>query len=178
MFYFASNFLFDSFQTLFDLFENNIINWIGLVILLVYLWRKTMPQVFAARKERIESALRDAATARQEGQDFLVQQEQRLLNAKGEAEQILAEARAVAESMKAQIAEQTKADAQELSRKLEQEIVAQKQIALTELRSQAASAAIKLAESILPAAMTPSAKARLLSQFIEQLETVGGKNES
>ncbi len=51
-------------------FENNLINWLVLVVLLVILWNKVTPPMFAGRKEKIENSLREAAEAKAQGDAF------------------------------------------------------------------------------------------------------------
>lgn len=158
-----------------ELFANNLINWIVLVILLGILWAKVTPAMFASRKEQIETALREASAARQEGQNFLKEQEVKIANAEKDAEQILVEAKRVASEMRAQIANDTKAEAEEIRKKIEQQIASEKHQAVTEMRSQAATVAVRLAEATLPGAVSDTARKRLLGEFIQQVDTIGAK---
>lgn len=158
-------------EGLFKLFENNLINWLLLVGFLIYLWSKVTPGMFAARKEAIENALSEAEKAHKEGQEFLNQQKARIENAEHESEKILEDARKVAAEMKAEIAVQTENDAKALRERITQQIEAEKQQAFTEMKSRAATVAVRLAEATLPGAITSSAKSRLHAQFIDQLES-------
>lgn len=158
-----------------ELFANNLINWILLVFLLGVLWARVTPAMFASRKDRIESALREAEAARVEGQTFLKEQERKIENAEKDAEQILVEARRVAEEMRVQMAADTKTEAETLRKKIEQQIASERQQAITEMRSQAATVAVRLAEATLPGAVSDSARKRLLGEFIQQVDTIGAK---
>lgn len=158
---------------LFEIFENNLINWVVLVVLLVLLWQKIMPPVFEARRRKIEHALSEASRAKNEGEKFIAEQRARIENAEKEAEQILVEAKRVAEEMRQQIAEQSKKDAEDLHRKIEQQIATNRQMVITELRSQAATVAVRLAEASLPGAITSSVKQGLQERFISQLDQIG-----
>lgn len=157
-----------------ELFDSNLINWILLVAILAYMWARLTPGMFAARKERIESALEEASRAHQEGQEFLEEQKKRIENAEAESQKILDEARKVATEMKVEIAAQTESDAKYLRERITQQINAEKQQAFTEMKSRAAVVAVRLAEASLPGAITDSAKARLHNQFVDQLESGGG----
>jgi F-type H+-transporting ATPase subunit b len=156
-----------------DVFRNNLANWIVLVILVAILWSKNMPKAFADRRRKIQTALDEAARAKEEGAQFLSSQKQRIDNAEKEAEQILVEAKQVAERMKIDIAEQTKKDAVELEKKIEQTIQTHRQMVITELRSQAATVAVRIAEASLPGAITSNVKQGLQERFISQLDQVG-----
>lgn len=154
-------------------FHNNLINWIILAVLLTVLWNRVMPAIITSRKGKITAALSDAARSKQEAQSFLETQKQRIANAEKEADQILVEAKKVAEQMKQQIIEQSKKEAADLEVKLVQQIETQRQMAITELRSQAAIGAVRLAEASLPGAITPTVKQGLQDRFVSQLDTIG-----
>lgn len=156
------------------IFENNLINWLLLMAFLVYLWMKVTPAMFAGRKDAIETALKEAEQAHKDGQEFLNQQKTRIDNATHESEKILEDARKVASEMKAEIAAQTENDTKSLRERITQQISAEKQQAFTEMKSRAATVAVRLAEASLPGAITSSAKSRLHAQFVEQLETGKG----
>ncbi len=157
------------------LFENNLLNWALLVVLLVILWNRIMPAVFASRKDKIDSALKDATASRAEGQAFLLAQQERVSNASREAEQILVEAKSVAQQMKEQITQQTRHDGEDISRKTKQQIETEIQMAKAELRSQAAVVAMRLAEAALPGAITSSTRDKLQADFVKQLDSIEGK---
>lgn len=162
-------------EQLFEIFENNLINWLLLVAILVYMWVRLTPAMFAARKDKIEATLQEAEQAHKEGQEFLAQQKTRIENAEAESQKILDEAKRVASEMKAEIAVQTQSEEKYLRERITQQINAEKQQAFTEMKSRAAVVAVRLAEASLPGAITDSAKARLQNQFVEQLENGGGK---
>lgn len=158
-----------------ELFGNNVINWVLLLVFLGWLWARVTPSIFASRKERIENSLGEAEAAKKEAQSFLTQQEQRIANAEKEAEQILVDARKVADEMRTQIATETKTEAENIRKRIEQQVIAERQQAITEMRSQAATVAVRLAEATLPGALTETSRKRLLGEFIEQVETIGTK---
>lgn len=160
-------------EGLFQLFENNLINWVVLAIMVLVLWNKFMPGLFASRRKRIEEAFSRADREREEGQKFLAEQRTRIENAERDAEQILVDARRTAEQMKEQIAAQTTRDIAELHKKIDQQIATHRQMVIQELRSQAATVAVRIAEASLPGAITPNVKNGLQDRFIAQLDSLG-----
>ena len=160
-----------------EFFENNLINWLILAAILVFMWNKYMPGIFEARRKKIEQSLDDAARARKEGNDFLLEQKQRIDNAAREAENILLEANQVAAQMKQQFTEETKKDAKALEQKIEQQIATHRQMVITELRSSAATVAVRLAEASLPGAITDKVKHGLQERFLNQLDSAGGASK-
>ena len=157
------------------LFSNNLINWILLMVILAYMWAKITPGIFAARKERIDAQLNEAEQARREGQEFLKKQEAIIANAEEETKKILEEAKSAAATMAADIKKQSEVEEKSLKERIEQQIKAEQQQAITEMRSRAATVAVRLAEASLPGAITDSAKSRLHNQFVDQLESGGIK---
>lgn len=157
---------------LFGLFENNLVNWVLLAGLLIWMCTKSLPGVFAAREKSINNAIDEAKKSREEGEAFLKAQKQKVANAEKEAEHILVEAREMADQMKAQIDEETAREILSLEQKVEQQIASERQIAITELRRTASRAAIALAEASLKDALNEDAKKRLMDEFVDQLEAV------
>ena len=156
-----------------EIFSNNLINWILLVVILVYMWMRLTPGVFAAREEAIKNALGEAERARAEGEKFRIEQEARVQNAEIEATKILEEAKKVAADMAADLKNSTSVETESLRKRIDEQIEAEKRLAITEMRSRAATVAVRLAEASLPGAITSSSKSRLLKQFVDQLETDG-----
>ena len=161
-----------------SLFENNVINWIVLVIGVVYLWNKNVPKMFKARAEAIEASLADAAQAKKQGAEYLAEQEKRIANAEQEAQKILSEAKQVAAEMKQQMEAQTAKDLADLRTKMEQQIANERQLCVTQLKEVAARASITLTEQVLPTLLDEKAKARLLTQFMEQLDKEANQGTS
>lgn len=152
-------------------FENNLINWLLLVVGIIFLWQKYTPPMFAGRKQNIETSLKDAALAKEQGEQFLKEQEEKVANAEKEFAGILAEAKKLAAELKTQLEQQTTKDIADLRHKLDNQIANERLVAVSEMRSAAARAAIKLTEQSLPSLMNDSVKSKLLNQFMEQLDS-------
>jgi F-type H+-transporting ATPase subunit b len=157
-----------------ELFKNNLFNWLILVGVIVWMWNKFMPAVFDERRRKILAAIDESRKAREEGTSFLAQQKDRIDNAEKDAEKILVEARQMAEQLKQQLAEQTRKDAADLERKIDQQIATHRQMVITELRSSAATVAVRLAEASLPGAITDNVKKGLQERFVSQFDSTGG----
>lgn len=157
-------------NTFFALFENNLFNWVVLLGAVFWLCGKFMPGMFSTREENINTALQDAARVRAEGEAFLEAQRQKIANAEKEMDNILAEAVQVANEMRQQMESQTQKEMNDLRVRIEQEIANERQLAISQLRTAAAKAAVRLSEAALPAAITDGSRARLLEQFVDQLE--------
>jgi F0F1-type ATP synthase membrane subunit b/b' len=113
-------------NSLFALFENNLINWLLLIVLLFWLGNKYLPGAFRSRQNSIETMLREASQARAEGIAFLEAQQKKIANAEKEAEKILVDARHMAEQMRTQLEEQTRRELDDLRLKVEQQIAGER----------------------------------------------------
>jgi F-type H+-transporting ATPase subunit b len=153
------------------LFENNVINWLVLVVLLIILWNKVTPAMFAKREESITTALREAAEARAQAEALLKEQEAKVANVEQEVAKKKTDAQALAEELRVQRQKQTEKDLADLTLKLQNQISTERAVAVTELRGVAAKAAIHLTEQALPSMMNDSIRGKLLNQFMEQLDS-------
>ena len=160
----------DSYEQLKGLFENNLVNWLILMAGVIYLWNKFVPPMFKSREDSINSAIADAAATKRQGEAMLEEQKVKIANAEQEAAKILDQAKALANDLKQQMEAQTLKDMADLKVKIEQSIANERQAAITQLRQVAARASIVLTEKALPTLLDEKAKARLLTQFMEQLD--------
>jgi F-type H+-transporting ATPase subunit b len=160
----------DGIDSLFSVFENNLVNWLVLVGLLIWLCSKYVPPLLQARKEKIEAALSEAAKTKTASIAFLEAQQKRLSAAEEEAKNILTEARQIAANMNADIVAQTKKDMAALEQNMKLQLENERRLAVRQLRSVAARAAIKLSSQQLSDAVTDSMKSRLLREFLEEIE--------
>lgn len=158
-------------------FENNLINWLILAALLVWLSTKNLPGIFKAREERINSAIIDARKAREEGEAFFAAQKAKIENAEQESAKILDEAKKVAEQIRAQAEKDLEKEAADLAKKIEQAMANERNLAITQLRGQAATAAVRMAEATLHGALNDSTRQRLLKEFADQLDVVGNSRK-
>ena len=157
--------------------HSNVLNYIILVVALCWGWSKYAKPAFDSRKEQIETSIKAAQQAKQESQAFLTEQRAKVAEAQKDVDNIVKEARQVAEQMKQQIEEDSKKELADLAAKVEAAIANERQVVITEMRAQAVKAAITLCEEQLSRSVSESVKARLLTQFMEQLDTVTSSGE-
>jgi F-type H+-transporting ATPase subunit b len=159
-------------------FENNLINWLVLVVLLVILWNKVTPAMFAKRAESIETSLREAAQTRAESEALLKEQEAKVANVEQEVAQRKSDAKALSEELTLQREKQTEKDLADLAHKLQNQIATERAVAITDLRGSVVKAAIHLTEEALPSMMNDSIRGKLLNQFMEQLDSSTSQRSS
>ncbi len=154
---------------LFD-FQNNLINWVLLVVFVGWLVSKNAPAILLSRKEQIETMLLESKKIKEEGELFLAQQNQKVSNAEQEFQKILSEAKEIAVSMRQDMEVQVKREVAESQSRIKQEIEGDRQLAVMHLRSAVTEAAVALSQKILPSVITDKTRARFKEQFIEQVE--------
>jgi F-type H+-transporting ATPase subunit b len=97
-----------------------------------------------------------------------------LENAQKESDKIVDEAKTVAQQMKAEILNQTTREVADLHRKLESALANERQMIITEVRTAAVEAAIQLSQGYLEKNVSESDNKRLLSQFMQELDSLSG----
>jgi len=150
----------------------NVINWLLLVAFLVYGWNKLVPPKLAQREQSINEALSVAERSKQEADALLAEQKARLADAEKEREKIVDEAKTVAKQLQADIESQTKREVAELEKKMESALVNERQLIITEVRSAAVKAAMQLSRNHLEHSVTEADNKRLLTQFMQELDSL------
>ena len=165
------------FDVVFD-FKSNIINWLLLVGFIIYGWNKMVPSIMADRKRSIEDAIAGAQKSKKDAEVFLAEQEARIANAEKEAAKIADDAKTVAQQLKQEIADQTKRELTELEAKFQAAIANERQMAITELRTAAAKAAVELSRVYLSKNVSEEDNKILLSQFMNQLDSLSSQGQA
>jgi F-type H+-transporting ATPase subunit b len=91
------------------------------------------------RREKIRMSIQEADRARDEARTLLEEHRALIGKAKGEAEEILAEARRIADSQRERVKEETEADRQRRLEETKRQIEAETQRALEQIRAEVAS---------------------------------------
>ena len=146
-------------------------NFIVFAVILYLAFGRQVSGMLAARRERIEQGLRDAEQAKRDRESAEQERLAALAEARREANEILARAQKVAqETRDADIA----ATRDELSRMRERatdEITAEKQRALAELRGEVADLALQAASRVVRETMTDQRQRRLVEEFLADPST-------
>ena len=161
------------FEVLFD-WKSNVINWLVLVGFLIYGWNKMVPNMMAQRASSIENAINSAENAKLEAEEFLLTQKQKIEDMEKVSETIVQEARTVGQQLKAEIEAQTKREIADMERKFEAAIANERQMIVSEVRTRAVKAAVELSRQYLEYNVSPEDNKRLLSQFMQGLDSLSG----
>jgi F-type H+-transporting ATPase subunit b len=127
-------------------------------------------QVIDQRRERIMRALQEADNARDEARRLLEEHKALLGKARGQAEEILAEARRVAEAQRERVKQETEADRQRRLEETRRQIEAETQRALDAIRREIADLALVAAEKVTARALDPQSHRKLIDEAIKELD--------
>jgi|SRR5690242_16250802 F-type H+-transporting ATPase subunit b len=155
----------------------NLMFWTLLIFGLLYFllrW-KAFPAIFDA-VERREKALQDAIDSakrdREEAQRLLEDHRRQIDSARGEAQKLIAEGRAVSEKMRNDLLEQTRQEQQALLERARREIETEKDRALAQLRREAVNLAIAGASKVIEENLDNTKNRELVEGFLASLPSM------
>jgi F-type H+-transporting ATPase subunit b len=122
------------------------------------------------RRERIRRSLEEADKARDEARRLLEEHRALIGQARGQAEQILADARKVAESMATRVKEETEADRQRRLEETKRQIEAETQRALQQIRAEVAELTLIATSKVTGKVLDDSDHRRLIEDAIKDLD--------
>jgi F-type H+-transporting ATPase subunit b len=141
-------------------------NFIVFAVILYLAFGKQVSGLLAARRERIEQGLRDAEQARKDRESAETERLAALTEARREANDILARAQKVAQETRDADIAATREELERMRARATDEITAEKQRALTELRSEVADLALQAAGRVVRETMTDQRQRRLVEEFL------------
>jgi F-type H+-transporting ATPase subunit b len=122
------------------------------------------------RRVRIRQSLEEADNARDEARRLLEEHRALLGQARGQAEDILSEARRVADSQRERVRQETEEDRQRRLEETRRQIEAETTRALEEIRSEVASLALDAAEKVTRGALRRDDQRRLIDDAVKDLD--------
>lgn len=160
--------------TPFDI-NTGLIIWTLLVfgLLLALLWRFAWPAILRSVEERerkIQQQLDEAEKNRVESARLLEEHKQLLATARGEAQELIARAKQVAEKEREALLARAREEQDELLARARREIEAEKQKALLELRREAVDLALAAAAKLIQEKLDDEANRKLVTDYLASLE--------
>ena len=156
-----------------------IIGTILFVLVFGVLSKMAMPriqQTLTQRTEAIEGGLAQADEAQAEAKALLEQYRQQLAEARHEAARLREEAREQGVQIIAEMREQAQAEARRITESAQAQIQAERQQALTALRTEVGTLATELASRIVGESLADTARqGRMVDRFLEELEQVSSQ---
>lgn len=144
-------------------------------IILVFFWKKILPNVSAlleARSAAIEGNIEKADVAQREAEAALAQYTAQLAEARAEAGKIREVARVDGQKIVTDAKDVATTEASRITQTAHAQIEAERQSALVSLRSEVGSLALDLATGVIGQALTDDAKSKaLVDRFLADLES-------
>jgi F-type H+-transporting ATPase subunit b len=148
-----------------------IVNLVLLIAVIAYFARKPIREFFTERRTTIQNDLQEAAELRREAEARYAKWQRKLVDLEAELEQIRASFRERAEAECAQIVADANATAERIRSEsraaIEQELRKSRKV----LSEEAADLAVELAADLLREHVTAGDRDRLVTEFIERVES-------
>ena len=124
-----------------------------------------------AREKALEDAIEGAKRDRDAAAKLLADHKAQIDGARDETQKLIADGRAVAEKMRADLLEKTRTDQQELLERARRDIANERDKAITELRREAVDLAIKGASKVVEENLDSDKNRKLVESFLSSLAT-------
>ena len=160
---------------LFDLNATLFAEIVAFLLMVLFLWRWVYPPVLrmAERRERaIEAGLKQAQEAEKRLADVQAQVEELLEDARAQAREIAARAHREAAAEADELRARAHEDAKALVERAQADIIAERDRALRELRTQFGALVVAAAARVLGEAVDADAHRRLIESSLQSLETL------
>ena len=152
-----------------DILETNVINLVIVLAFLVYAGRGFLGKILSARLESIQSAIADAEKRQKEASDKLAVQQEKLAQAKTEADKFRQQADIDAKHAADLILATVDADIARLRESADQEIATEQERVILQLRQQVAEKALASVQSYFDRGLSESTQIELIDRSIALL---------
>ncbi len=152
----------------------NLMFWTLVIFgLLYFILRKWgFPAILSAveaREKALADAIEGAKRDREEAARLLQEHRAQIDASRGEAQKLIADARALAEKSRAELLEKTRADQQEMLARAQREIVAERDKAIAQLRREAVDLAIAGAGKVIEENLDSDKNRKLVESFLSSI---------
>jgi F-type H+-transporting ATPase subunit b len=146
-----------------------VVNFLLLLYLLNRFLFKPVLGRLDERKSRIEKGLEDAESAARDRELARAEREAAVAEARKEAQAMIARATKIAEDSRAEIVEQARTEAEKVTARATDEIRAEKERAMAELRATVADLALDVAGKLVRSEMGDATQRRLVEGFLAEV---------
>lgn len=154
----------------FNLLETNLVNLLIIWGVLFYFGSKFLGNTLSERRSTIEEAIRDAERRQREAKAALEEQNKNLAQAQSKAKDIIEMAKQNASKVREDLLAQAKADVERMKAAADQDVSFQQERVMRELRQRISELAIERVEGQLPSRLTPEIQTSLVDKSIALLE--------
>jgi F-type H+-transporting ATPase subunit b len=126
-----------------------------------------------AREQKIQGDLEQAENAKTEAQKQLDEYKKQLAEARSEANKIVEEARRSAEDVRKELIARSEKEAEQIVERAGEQIQAERQRTLQELRSQVAEISLEAAEKVVGRSLDGETQRELVEAYIREVSEMG-----
>ena len=156
-----------------------VVGLVAFTLLFLFLRAKVFPifeKVYAERHDAIEGGMARAKQAEEEAKETLAQYREQLADARHEAARLREEAREQGVTIITEMREQAQAEARRVTENAHQQLEADKQQAINQLRASVGTLATDLASRIVGESLEDDARQRrVVDRFLDDLESEVGR---
>jgi F-type H+-transporting ATPase subunit b len=149
------------------------LNFIFFAVLLYWLFGAPVTRMLGERRARVEQGLADAEQARKDRESAESERLEAIQEARREANDIITRAQKTAQDARDADMAATKADLERLRERAAADIEAEKQRAITELRSEVADLALRAASRVVGETISSDRERRLVQEFLAETGSTG-----
>jgi F-type H+-transporting ATPase subunit b len=146
------------------------------IVLSIVLAKFAFPPILgyaAAREQRIQDALDEARRQREETEQLLEQQRQELLNARTQAQTLIAEGKQAAERVREEMLVRARAEQEELVARARQDIERDRDRAIESLRREAVDIALAAAGKLVGQRVDSAEDRRIVTDYLKAVDSNG-----
>ena len=152
-----------------------LINFVILLTILYFVGYKRILAMLDQRSERIRESVETAERVRQESAQQQADLEKRLEEGRQEGQELLAQAREMAERYREEEREKARQEAEALIARAQAEIQRERDEAIEEVRRHFAELAILAAEQVIERSLDEGAHRDIIEKVLEESPTPGGR---
>jgi F-type H+-transporting ATPase subunit b len=149
---------------------SQIVNFTLLAVLLYLVAYKPILRMLDERSDRIKKGLDDAELASQRASAMEQEFEKRMVEARKEGQEIIAQATQMSEKARQDILDRAREEARAQIEKAREEISRERDLAMAELRQQVADLSLGISEKVIGATLDDQRQRQLIAEFLEQTE--------
>jgi F-type H+-transporting ATPase subunit b len=149
------------------------LNFIFFAVLLYWLFGAPVTRMLGERRARVEQGLADAEQARKDRESAESERLAAIQEARREANEIITRAQKTAQDARDADIAATKADLERMRERAAADIEAEKQRAITELRSEVADLALRAASRVVGETISSDRERRLVQEFLAETGSTG-----
>jgi F-type H+-transporting ATPase subunit b len=136
---------------------------------------KPITAAVEAREKALEDAIAAAKADREEAAKILAEHRRQIEAARGDAQKLIAEGRAVGDKLRAEMIEETRGQQQEMLERARREIEGEKVRAIAELRREAVDLAIAGASKVIEKNLDDESNRRIVESFLATIPVTPDK---